>query len=86
LLVPPPAESERRFPKDGDSGPRDSFVLLFPILANSGIRDLPDQQGIEMSGIKIAQTNKGRSRTEAGVLRDCRGVVDLCGVAKRGEK
>ena len=49
---------------------------------------MPDQQGIEIFEIQIVQRIERRSRTEAGRLSDCRGVVDLCdaGGAKRGEE
>ena len=47
---------------------------------------MPDQQDIEISGIKTLRAIERRSRELAGALRDCRGVVDLCDaeVPKRG--
>jgi hypothetical protein len=49
---------------------------------------MPDQQGIEIFDIQIVQRTERRSRTDAGRLSDCAGVVDLCDAvgAKRGEQ
>lgn len=83
----PPFESGCRELADGESGPLDSFVLLFPILCTYDPH-VPDQLGIES---RAGQRTSSRRQPGCGVdeKKGRRGVDEVdeiyAGLGKRGE-